>query len=954
MQPFIDTVEAIIKTTPVLSSILKNAEWYRAHLDKKGEKAPELFEEHYDRVNKYFGLICRENGLDTVIDDLITDYVRSFFPKSEFRETCLHVKRLFVRTAVYHDFGKVNENFQAHPEKMNNPKFRMTPNHPLKHHHSQLGAYLYVVRHFQEVFSGLSFLAKEEQQRLLITILLLSYPIFKHHSSSLQIPNGKGIRFEAEELAALKKYLDCYDFQTHPDLAGRGMEPAHLEKNFFQWVYEANKIEFGFPFFALLRLNFGLLTAADYIATGEYSYSLQLNGYSDWGILGEEQRERIIHAAGNEKGYNKEACQDYRNGNYYFQNPQTQSESNLNLLRKEMSIRVLQQLEAHKDKRLFYLEAPTGGGKTNLSMLAVAELLRANPELNKVFYVFPFTTLITQTHKSIKETLNLGDDEIALLHSKIGFQTKKDGGYEKSEEEAEDGLYGNKRRDFLQNLFALYPVLLVTHVRFFDILKSNGKEETYLMHRLANSIVVLDELQSYPPRHWDKMMHLLDRYGEFFNIRFILMSATLPRLDKIKAVKEAARDMPQAQDLLPDARQYFINPNFKGRVKFNFEFMADKREITESELATIVLGKSRQRAAQEKTEGRVFTIVEFIFKKTATAFKAEIEKLEEGEKFFDHIFVLSGTILESRRREIIYFLKKNKKAQGLKVLLITTQVVEAGVDIDMDLGFKNVSLIDSDEQLAGRVNRNVGKQDCEVYLFRLNDANVLYGKDDRYKITRNLPSEFHREVLESKDFSKLYDRVFSEAIDKRNESSLFENFNDYQAHFKRLDFPLIDSKFRLIEQNTLSVFVPVALPVMVENEDGKQEKFFAGFELDFLKNCQVFAEGDREVDGEKVWALYRRIMENPEDDFISKKIERKAIQGILSKFTFSVFNSEKTLKALMEYSSPIYNPKKSKEYDLNDTFSYESYLYLSSHSKIYSIDSGLIESKLNDPENAIL
>ncbi|MBK6948879.1 MAG: hypothetical protein IPH16_13240 [Haliscomenobacter sp.] len=82
------------------------------------------------------------------------------------------------------------------------------------------------------------------------------------------------------------------------------------------------------------------------------------------------------------------------------------------------------------------------------------------------------------------------------------------------------------------------------------------------------------------------------------------------------------------------------------------------------------------------------------------------------------------------------------------MLLITTQVVEAGVDIDMDLGFKNVSLIDSDEQLAGRVNRNVGKENCEVYLFRLNDATILYGKDYRYHITKNLPLIFIKRCCE--------------------------------------------------------------------------------------------------------------------------------------------------------------------------------------------------------------
>jgi hypothetical protein len=124
--------------------------------------------------------------------------------------------------------------------------------------------------------------------------------------------------------------------------------------------------------------------------------------------------------------------------------------------------------------------------------------------------------------------------------------------------------------------------------------------------------------------------------------------------------------------------------------------------------------------------------------------------------------------------------------------------------------------------------------------------------------------------------------------------------------------------------------------------------------LKFLEKCEVFDEGDCHVDGAKVWDLYRRIMENPEDDFISKKIERKAIQGILSKFTFSMFNSDKTFKALMEYSNPIYNPQKSKEYDLSQAFSYGNYLYLSDHARIYHIKSGLMEHKFNDPENQVL
>jgi CRISPR-associated endonuclease/helicase Cas3 len=928
-----ETVEAIIADTPPLSEMLRDAHRYRAHVHSK--HPPELYEEHFDRVNQHFGLICRKNGLDGLIDNMIADYVRLFFPQSDFRETCMHVKRLFVHTAVFHDFGKVNENFQGHPEKMNNPEFQLRRDNPLKHHHAKLGAYLYVVRHFEEAH-GLGFLAKEEQRQWFLTILLFSYPIFKHHATGLLRPDSQGIRFEPEELAWMKKYLALYHLSPDERIFGAMLEQKALEQQFFDWVFKADKIQFGFSFFALLRLNFSLLTAADYLATGEYSYQLKLETDMDWGILSGEKRQQVAYAprTNQEKGYNIAAFdlfEKIKRGERDFQNPQTASEHNLNILRTEMAVKVLQVLETHRDKRLFYLEAPTGGGKTNLSMLAVAELLRADERLTKVFYVFPFTTLITQTHKAIKETLLLDDEDIALLHSRAGFQTA---GSKTSTDEEEDAVYGNQRKDFLQNLFALYPLTLVTHIRFFDILKSNRKEDIYLMHRLANSVVVLDELQSYPPRQWDKMLFMLDQYGKFFNIRFLLMSATLPRLTEIEAVKRASGGLPEVVDLLPGAVGYFQNPNFRGRVEFKFDLL-ENGDITAEDLAAVVLEKSRARA--EAHEGRVFTIVEFIFKKSATEFRGVVDGLEA---FFDEVFVLSGTILESRRREIIHFLKRHRQTPSMKILLITTQVVEAGVDIDMDLGFKNVSLIDSDEQLAGRVNRNVGKQDCEVWLFRKDDASVLYSSDLRFKITRDLPPEFHREILESKDFGRLYNRVFAE-IEKRNKSELVENFEtDYRGFLKKLDFPKVDEKFKIIDQQTLSVFVPVSLPVEIKSQNEQPEAFFNEFEMTFLKKAtefDVFGEGGKTVNGAAVWKLYREVLSNPNADFIAKKIEQKVMQGILAKFTFSMFASPKNREKLAAHSPP--------------QLSLENYYYLNrwQEDALYTLESGLDESKMDDP-----
>src|SRR5690606_25518406 len=102
---------------------------------------------------------------------------------------------------------------------------------------------------------------------------------------------------------------------------------------------------------------------------------------------------------------------------------------------------------------------------------------------------------------------------------------------------------------------------------------------------------------------------------------------------------------------------------------------------------------------------------------------------------------------------------KTKDIQNRSILLITTQVVEAGVDIDMDMGFKNRSIIDSEEQLAGRVNRNVKKQGCTVYLFDLDDASIIYGQDRRFRETRRSLEEDYFILLQTKRFDVLYEKV---------------------------------------------------------------------------------------------------------------------------------------------------------------------------------------------------
>ena len=887
-----------------------------------GRVANETLSEHMDVVLRLAKQLSVAHGLSYIVDQLIEQLV-SNQPVIHQPILRAYVLDLFVGAIAFHDFGKVNEHFQK--ERMQNGLFQAT--YPVllqpAHGHSELSAYIFAIYHLERIEQTLTNLPDDERAWLSAVALLFTNPILLHHSSRFEPPESRVGRSSFMKAAdKLKAYLTLYKFPT-PDISS-----AYFDAWETIWDTFTDETQDAFPILALLRLNFSLLTAADYLATSEY---MNQAGIDDFGVLTNELKTKLIHATHTSKSYNAEAFHLADDPSWQPTNPTERSKETLNTLRMEMAVQAVRQVRQHPSQLLFYLEAPTGGGKTNISALVTAELLRLDPSLNKVFYVFPFTTLITQTNKALRDTWQLDESQIGLLHSRGGFQ-QREGVAGESE-----GDYGKQWKNQLANLFAFFPVCLLTHIRFFDILKSNEKDSIYLMHRLANSVVIIDELQSYSPKHWDKMLFWLDHYSRAFNIRFVLMSATLPRIDGLNV---GLSQRPEFVDLLPDAKRYFRNPNFSNRVRFRFDLLETPgrktpRTIEPAELREAVLAESK--AYSEANKGRVFTIIEFIYKKSATDFANQI-----GSDFFDTVFVLSGTILEPRRREIINFLKREgKEKKPLTVLLITTQVVEAGVDIDMDLGFKNISLIDSDEQLAGRVNRNVTKEVCDVFLFKLNEPGILYKHDDRFEITREkLSVADHRDILESKDFGRLYNQVLAGRNDL-NQKVGIDNFSTkYLPNVQQLDYEAIHRDFQLIEQRNLSVFVPLLLPITVESEEeGAREAIFTETELSFLIHHHCYSAGSKELDGGKVWTLYRQ-MNDMKMGMTELQVSKKIMQGILSKFTFSIFHTPKIKTQLLEYTDP------EKGFD--------DYLYLAHHNLVYDYVTGLDQNRFDSSENSIL
>lgn len=793
---------------------------YKAHLSKD-KQSKESLKEHIDLVFDYFLKLIEQNGLEVRLNSLFEKSANLFEETEAKEEFMTFVKYLFAKAIYWHDMGKINPNFQK--EKMLNDIDEKTE--ISDSHHSPLGAYLFINHSLEELYAKKCY--EDDEEILEAIICLFGFLISKHHGVIYQYEN-LGIKQD------FTYFLDKFNVETEHTKIIQDNDRGFI--SFFDAV-EKNRE----TLFLLSKSLFSLLIISDYYATAQFmNYgNCQELKYKDFGLIDDDFRE-AIYKRFYENQFDKQLINKINSDFKNFDKLQEKSNDNLNHLRNklftEVRANIIDTIEKNKSQNLFYIEAPTGAGKTNLSLMSVVEILKNDTSINKVFYVFPFTTLITQTYTSIKKTLELNNAQIVQLHSKAKYNQKI--------ESEKDGIYGDEKTNFLDNQFMNYPITLLSHVKFFDILTGISKDDNYIFHRLANSIVIIDEIQTYSPDFWSRIVYLLDMYAKNFNIKFIVMSATLPKIGKIidsQFIFLVSKE---------NKKQYFQNPNFADRVKIDTNVISinTPEEIYQKLEKESILYQNLETTKSKKVK----TIIEFITKKGADEFYKFAKK---ENTLFDEIFILSGTILEPRRKEIIDFIKN---IHNKNILLVTTQVVEAGVDIDMDIGFKEKSLVDSDEQLAGRINRNSSKEGNKLFLFSIGKGNdkFVYKTDKRKGV-----SAIYREdgkdknILETKDFDKFYSQILDRIIDN-NEKTYMENLNTYINHLKSLRFN--ESHIKLIDMQSVSVFVP------------------------------------HNIMAKLYWDAYEKAITNQEKDLINKKIDIKKLSAKISKYTFSLADYPKS------------------------------------------------------------
>ncbi|MBW9159617.1 CRISPR-associated helicase Cas3' [Clostridium tagluense] len=786
-----------------------------AHIGNK--KKPEPIIEHSQKTIEFFYKLSKTRGINEILQKCICN-LKYKGEKIEDAPSEL-ILELFVNAIYLHDMGKINPAFQF--KKMKNFKIEFENTAETSDsNHSMLSALIYIDVLLPKIQSIDS---RKARAFLRYVLLSFSYVISRHHTRLTDFG-------ESDFLQGLIDFQDTIcDNPSYVTYYKNSIElKEQLKLNLLGDI--SNDKHDSFEFYILTKLLYSSIVSCDFYAT----YNYDTGNEPEFKCI--DNVDSILEVYKNTDIYN--GINVYRNNKDFF------GKNSINTLRSELFLEaetnLLENLEQHN---IFYLEAPTGSGKTNTSINLALNMVKKLPQYNKIFYIFPFNTLIEQTKKVFDGVFNENMQKnfrVAVINSVTPIVTEA----EKNDKNEEYDSKIDFKKDYLNRQMIQYPVALTTHINFFNYLFGTGREINLPLIHLCNSIVIIDEVQSYRNRIWPEIIKFLNAFAKTLNIKIIIMSATLPKLDKLLHEETCG-----FCDLIKDKNKYYQNEIFKNRVKLNFELLGKEKNSKEEILSKI--------DEVVKIRDNTRLLIEFIKKTTAREFFNELKKAYPEKKIHE----ITGDDSNFIRNKILSEISA-VDADGnficKDVIVVATQVIEAGVDIDMDIGFKDISMLDGEEQFLGRINRSCKRKDCEAFFFNYDAAEKIYREDFRLEFDLTNPS--YQEYLINKNFEEFYENCFKRLEEKKSEKNK-ENIMNLDEAVLYLNFEKVSSMMKLIVEENYQLF----LAHEIKNEE----------------------TGEVIVDGKMVWEEYKNLISDKEMDYSKRKIELSNVSQRMAYFTYN-------------------------------------------------------------------
>lgn len=577
---------------------------------------------------------------------------------------------------------------------------------------------------------------------------LIAYAIAGHHAG---LANGSG---EGDERRSLKERLNQQFGRDLPTLDAEAWQselviPAiDLGESHISPNPDCDL--HGFQYAFLIRMIFSCLVDADYIDTDKFYKNLEAKPFLRGGYPELAELKLRLDDALAEMTKKSDPAKK------------------VNQLRKEILDNA--RLKAQIQPGLFTLTVPTGGGKTLSSMAFAIDHALAN-DMRRVIYVIPFTSIIEQNAKVFRDAFgDLGDSAVLEHHS--NFDDKKIENKEGTEETRDKLKLAMENWDM--------PIIVTTAVQFFESLFAARTSRCRKLHNISGSVIILDEAQTLPLKFLRPVMAAIDELARNYSCSVVLCTATQPALCE----PDFENGFKNVREIAPDPQRLFQ--------ELSLVNVSHLGELSDDELV------SRIQANEQ-----ILTIVNNR-RHAQSLFQTLKDQKTEG------IFHLTTLMCAAHRSNTLDMIRDRLTSKDpLPCRVISTSLIEAGVDVDFPCVMRAEAGLDSIAQAAGRCNRERlrAKADSHVWIFKSPDWPIPPELEGLAAGMRSVLRRDFDNLLGQDAINAYFSEVYWRKGDGLDQKKVLKGC---LVGASKLDFPFekIASDFRMIDSFMLPIFIP--------------------------------------------------------------------------------------------------------------------------------------------------
>lgn len=415
----------------------------------------------------------------------------------------------------------------------------------------------------------------------------------------------------------------------------------------------------------------------------------------------------------------------------------------------------------------FYsLALPTGMGKT-LTSIAWALRHAKKHALKRIIIVLPYINIIDQTAQTLKDIF--GEEWVLEHHSNYNEDNSE------NREESESCSPLKKRKELACENWD-YPIVVTTTVQFFESLFSNRASKCRKIHNIAESVIIFDEVQTLPKDIILPTLTMLKDIQWVMKTSFLFCTATQPAFEQ----RQGFNGIDNIHPLIKDVTGLYEKTK---RVKYHL--LNNLTPIDNSSLLEAV----------SKTCNSALVI--FNTKKAALEFYGTVRALGAWEMKYH----LSTSMCPAHRKEVIKNIRDDLDAKG-KILVVSTQLIEAGVDFDFPVVFRAMAPLEAIIQSAGRCNREgkLGEMGGSVFLFKLQDSSM---PDKTYAACAGYAEEFIKQDIKRLHDHNIFNEYYAQVIRLYVDPDRF-NINEVRNKF---NFKTVNDSYRIISNTAEGLYI---------------------------------------------------------------------------------------------------------------------------------------------------